>query len=603
MAIGLGIDLGADSIKIVQAQVSNGVVTVTGALKIPRGAKNIPVLDAPVPAEESNNTPVVPENLGAELKNAGLRRAGTLGISGREVMLKYLSTPPMPPDKLKLYIDMEVGGKMGSKSEGPTVMYDYRLISLPSGGLRNDLALMAGVCKNEYLYSVHDALKAAGAAARRISPSCFGLVNAYLHTTRPPAGETVVLVDIGHELMEIAILEENHVYFARSAPGGGKKFTAALDKVLKNGMAKAEEFKHARAKLYPEGTPIPSKQELAFQAALKEGADNIASAIRSSATFCRTQLKLPKLEYQRVFISGGGARLSGLREYLEKKIGKPVQVLELYKELDLRKLDAASARCFEGEVPDMAVALGLAVIDADPKCFHFSLIPEKIVKRRIFLQKTVYAIAAAVILMLSLISPMRNSSEAVELQNARIAELKELKEKTKTLRDSFEKRKVENTALAKQADYYARQTRLPHVYLNLFTTLRKETPDQVMIIYVGPREGGGGGGGINAVGEDFMRDVYIRGHYDTDTYPGTKFDDAFDKLRQKLLEIPGITDVGREDITEVTRATGRGEAAKIGQKDFAFIVTIQDSSRPLAPAKQSTAAATPGGNNVAQKGP
>ena len=40
MAIGLGIDLGADSIKIVQAQVSNGVVTVTGALKIPRGAKN-----------------------------------------------------------------------------------------------------------------------------------------------------------------------------------------------------------------------------------------------------------------------------------------------------------------------------------------------------------------------------------------------------------------------------------------------------------------------------------------------------------------------------------------------------------------------------------
>lgn len=599
MATGLGIDLGADSIKIVQAQVSNGVVTVTGALKIPRGAKNIPVLDAPTPAEETSSAPIVPENLGAELKAAGLRRSGTVGISGREVILKYLATPPMPPEKLKLYIDMEIGGKMGSKAssaDGPAVMYDYRLINLPSGGLRNDLTMMAGVCKNEYLYSIHDSLKLAGATATRISPSCFGLVNAYLYTHKPPAGETVVLVDIGHELMEIAILEENHIYFARSAPGGGKKFTVALDKILKNGLAKAEEFKHGRAKLYPEGSQIPSKQELAFQAALKEGADNIAGAIRSSLTFCRTQLKLPKLEYHRVFISGGGARLSGLREYLEKKIGKPVQVLELYKELDLRKLDAASARCFEGEVPDMAVALGLAVIDANPSCFHFSLIPEKIVRKRIFFQKTVYAIAAAVVLMLSLINPLRNSSEAVDLQMARITEINALKEKAKATRDGFESKKVENAALAKQVDYYARQTRLPHVYLNLFTTLRKETPEQTMIVEMGPRQqGNSGSGGVAPQGDDFLRDIYIRGHYDTDTYPGTKFDEAFDKLRQKLLEITGITDVAREDI--------RAEGLKVGQKDFAFTVTVQDSSRPLAASKQSTAAAPSGANGVAQKGP
>jgi type IV pilus assembly protein PilM len=596
MATGLGIDLGADSIKIVQAQVSNGVVTVTGALKIPRGAKNIPVLDAPQTEEHQSQGPQVPEELGAELKKAALRRSGTVGISGREVMLKYLTTPPMPPDKMKLYIDMEIGGKMGSKTgpEGPVNTYDYRLISLPGGGLRNDLSLMAGVCKTEYIYAVNDAVKFAGAAAKDITPSCFGLVSAYLHTHKPPAGETVVLVDVGHELMEIAILEENHVYFARSAPGGGKKFTTALDKVLKNGMAKAEEFKHARAKIYPEGSQIPSKQELAFQAALKEGADNIASAIRSSVSFCRTQLKLPKLEFQRVYISGGGARLTGLRDYLEKKIGKPVQTLELYKELDLRKLDAASARCFEGEVPDMAVALGLAVIDADPKSFHFSLIPEKIVKRRIFLQKTVFGIAAAVVLMLSVITPMHNASEAASLQQERTAEIKALKDKAKAAKDSFEKRKVENLALFKQADYYARQTRLPHVYLNLYTILRRETPDQVMIVELGPRNQRGGTTTLRESSDDFLRDIYVHGHYDTDTYPGTKFDDAFDKLRLKLLEIPGISDVAREDI--------RSENLKPGEKDFAFTVTLQEPSRPLTASKQATASA-PAPNGVAQKGP
>jgi hypothetical protein len=241
----------------------------------------------------------------------------------------------------------------------------------------------------------------------------------------------------------------------------------------------------------------------------------------------------------------------------------------------------------------MAVALGLAVIDADPRCFHFSLIPEKIVRKRIFFQKTIYAIAAAVVLMLSLITPMHNASDAVDVQNDRTAQIKDLKDKAKASRESFESRKVENLALAKQADYYARQTRLPHVYLNLFMTLRKEMPDQVMIIYVGPHEERGS----VSQNDDFLKEIYVRGHYDTDTYQGTKFDDALEKVRQKLLEIPGITDVGREDI--------RGESVKLGQKDFAFTVTLQDASKPLTATKQATAAAptNPGPNGVAEKGP
>ena len=52
-----------------------------------------------------------------------------------------------------------------------------------------------------------------------------------------------------------------------------------------------------------------SKQDENFQPALREGADAIAAAIRSSIMFCRTQAKLPKLDFTRVYLSGGGARL------------------------------------------------------------------------------------------------------------------------------------------------------------------------------------------------------------------------------------------------------------------------------------------------------
>ncbi|HYG74546.1 MAG TPA: pilus assembly protein PilM, partial [Planctomycetota bacterium] len=441
MATGLGIDIGAEHIKVVQAKVSGGSVTVTGALKLPRKAPDAPNMpDLPPDQQEEAGGLVIPESLGAELKKAGLGRCGTLGISGREVILKYLATPPMPPDKLKMFIDMEIGGKLtakGGAGDGPSVTYDYRILNVPSG-LRGDLIIMAGVCKNEYLFGINAALKSAQLSASHITPSCFGMVNAYLRTQQIKENETVVLVDVGHELLEIAILEEKNLYFARSAPGGGKKFTNALDKVLKIGFNKAQEFKHERAKIYPEGAQIPNKQELMFQSALKEGADAIVSAVRSSVMFCRTQAKMPKLDYAKIILSGGGARLTGLREYVEKKAGRPVEVLELYKNLDLRRLDAASARCFEGDVPDMGIALGLAIIDADPDCFHFAMVPEKIRKRQIFLQKTVYGIAAGVVMLASVIPPIQSSQKAAAAQTQLVDTYEDLRKAAKDKKKEFE---------------------------------------------------------------------------------------------------------------------------------------------------------------------
>ncbi len=615
MATGLGIDVGSESIKVVQVKVSGGVVTVTGAIKIPRGPIDHGPATGPVmkrdgqsfslteqapPAEESHAPPAfsIPDTLGEELKKANLRRSGTLGISGREVILKYLLTPPMPPLKMKMFIDMEIGGKMGSKQAVDST-YDYKALNMPLG-LRNDLVIMAGMCKNEHLYAVNQAMTEAKVTAKVITPSSFGLINAYLKTQTPPPNETVVLVDVGHELMEIAILEENRVYFARSAPGGGKKFTTGIEKILKCGMVKAAEFKHERAKIFAEGEKIPGKQELAFQAALKEGADNIAGAIRSSVTFCRTQAKLPKLDYNRVILCGGGARLTGLPEYLEKKIGKPVQVLDLAKDLDLRKLDAASAKCFEGNVPDMDVALGLAIIDADPSSFHFSLVPEKVLRKRVFFQKTVYGMAAGVVLAVGLITPWMNSSKAVELQSARADDFAQLEKEAREKKKSFRAKIEENQALARKVDYYARQTRTGRAYLDLFTKLRAELPADAQVVFFGPTtEAHNNSGGSMSSPDEAVREVTVEGHYDTDVYPGTKFQDAYEILRKKLLEIPGISDVTFVDKNDAN--------PKPGSKEFEFKIMLQDNSKPLtavnaAPAASADKPANPGNANLAQKG-
>ncbi|HYF49469.1 MAG TPA: pilus assembly protein PilM [Planctomycetota bacterium] len=590
MATGLGIDIGSESIKIVQARVSGGTVTVTAALKLSRAGDV--ALDAPVP-EDQAGTNLVPPHLGEELKKAGLRRAGTLGVAGREVVLKYLALPPMPPPKMKMAIDMEIGGKLTPKGrsadpDAPEMTYDYRILNLPSGGLKGDLVIMAGVCKNSYLFNVNESLKTAGISPNEITPSSFGLVNAYLRTQKIPENETVVLVDVGHELLEIAILQESNLLFARSAPGGGKKFTQGIDKLLKMGPQKATEFKHGRARLYPDGAQIPSKQDLQFQTALKEGAENIASAIRSSIMFCRTQGKMPKLDYNRIYISGGGARLNGLREYLEKKCGKPVQVLDLSSGLDLRRLDAASARCFEGDVPDMTIALGLAIVDADPKSFHFTLLPEKIIRQRVFWRKTVFGAAAGVVLMAGLYGPYQNAAASVDQASERAEFYEKKRKEAKAEREAFVSKVEENAAIGKKLDYYARQTRMGRVYLELFAKVRAELPPDVNIAYFGPAMdlgsgdgprgplgGGGPGAGSWTTGDDGVREFIVKGTYDSDVYPGTKFNEAWEIMRQKLMAVPGVVKAENEPLPA-------SEAAqRPGVLGFQLNLGVVDPSKPL----------------------
>ena len=606
MASGIGIDIGSESIKIVRVAVSRGKVSVTGAMKIPRnspalGADAI-AIDAPPPDKKNADAFVVPAALGKLLKTAGLSSTGAVGVTGREVNVKYLSVPPVPPDKLRMLLSMELAGKLsGGKLQDdiPAVTYDWRILNI-AGGLKSDLTIMAGIAKNDYLLNAHAALKRAGVQGETLTPSAFGLVNAYLATQTPPPGETVVLCDVGHELLEIAILEERSVMFARSASGGGKRFTASLDKVLQTGSERAAIYKFERARIYPEGAEMRSKQDENFQPALREGADAIAAAIRSSIMFCRTQAKLPKLDFTRVYLSGGGARLKGLCEYLEKKLARPVQPLNLSTGAYLGDLRPDAAKLFEGAISDMTVALGLAVIDANPKSVHFDFVPEPILARRSFWRKTVVAAAAGVVLIAGLVPPYMYAQKAAAESSKSDQNFDALLSGAKTEKQEYARFVEKKRLLAAQADYYARQTRLDRVYVELLRVIRASTPNHVMLTYVGPPIGEGGGTGLGswkAVDQPIL-DFVIRGSYEKEAYPeqavapmmtindawnGKRDKDdkiVFEGMRDKLLKVPGVKEANLVALADTDPLVGAA-LEKAGRKPFQATIKLRDPAMPL----------------------
>ncbi|MEI6231578.1 MAG: pilus assembly protein PilM [Planctomycetota bacterium] len=616
MASGIGIDIGNDSIKIVRVSVSRGKVAVTGAMKIPR---NSPALGADAtqpekagsdgkPEKKSGDAFFVPTALGALIKSAGFATTGTVGVTGREVNIRYLSVPPVPPDKLRMLLNMELAGKLtGGKIQDdvPAVTYDWRILNV-SGGLKSDLTIMAGIAKNDFLLGAHALLKKASIAAETLTPSAFGLVNAYLSTQTPPPGETVVLCDVGHDLLEIAVIEDRSVLFARSAAGGGKKFNLSLDKVLQTGSERAAVFKHDRARIYPEGAEMRSKQDENFQPALREGADAIAAAIRSSIMFCRTQAKLPKLDFTRVYLSGGGARLKGLCDYLEKKLARPVQPLNVAAGVNLSGLRPDSALLFQDAISDMSVALGLAVIDADHKAVHFDFVPEPILNRRSFWRKTVVGIAAGVVLIAGLVPPYLYAQKAAAESASVVAKFDEFQKTADKDKKEYAKFVEQKRMQAAKADYYARQTRMDRVYVELLRVVRESTPKRVMLNYVGPPIGESSGTGLGSwkATDQPILDFVIRGSYDKEEYPeqaappritiNEAWNGKHDKddkiivegMRDKLLKVPGVKEANLVALADTDPALG-AKLDKEGKKPFQATIKLRDPATPLKAARES----------------
>ena len=88
----------------------------------------------------------LPPNLANDLKKVKLRRTGTLGLSGRDIALKYEHVPPVPPEKLKVLLDMHFGGQIVAGKKDPTATpstYDYRMLNL-GGGLQSRGGLTSG---------------------------------------------------------------------------------------------------------------------------------------------------------------------------------------------------------------------------------------------------------------------------------------------------------------------------------------------------------------------------------------------------------------------------------------------------------------------------
>ena len=98
MGVGIGLDPGADSVKIVKVRTGPRGVSILSAARVSRTS------GGGFPAAQ----------IARALSAAGIPRRATCGISGRDLMLRYVALPPVPPWRLKMLVDF---GAIGTSED------------------------------------------------------------------------------------------------------------------------------------------------------------------------------------------------------------------------------------------------------------------------------------------------------------------------------------------------------------------------------------------------------------------------------------------------------------------------------------------------------
>ena len=343
----IGLYIGSHSIKLVELRHSIKGVFLTNFV-----IKELPPNPSADVVAESIKELVREENIKA--------RKVTIGVSGPHVAIRRMSLPAMPKKELKEAVRWEARKFISFPPE--KIIVDFQILGeIVEDGAKN-LDLMVAVAEREFIENLLAIIKEAGLRTAGVGT----IPHALWHSmqTIPGARQGITaLIDIGATKTSINIVKDNKLEFSREIATAGNAFTKAIEEVATEegaalDFAGAEEIKKEYG--------IPKKEDVEgakgrvplqkISFAMRPVLERLLTEITRSFEFHKGRLEEERVG--RIFISGGGAGLKGLKEYMADQLGTDVELL----------------RPFEDMASSLVIATGLAL----GKAKEINLLPEEL---------------------------------------------------------------------------------------------------------------------------------------------------------------------------------------------------------------------------------
>lgn len=292
-----------------------------------------------------------PEDVGESIKTllneGGFRTKRVVSsVGGKLVVVRFLSLVRMSDEELKNAISFEAEKYV----DFPTAecVLDCQRMESEEDARSNSMSVLLVAARRSLVEGHLETLGSVGVIPESVEVDAFALSNAYDLCAN--VGEeldrdgSVAFVDIGHSKTTVNIVKGGICQFTREIPVGGRDFTDCIARRLGVTFEEAEDLKRE-----------PGEGNEAVQEAVSTSVDELGNEVQLSLDYFESQFET---QVGRVFLSGGGSRLSFLRAALERIFERPTQVFNPFDYIPVDKgIDADLLSC---NAAQLVVAVGLA---------------------------------------------------------------------------------------------------------------------------------------------------------------------------------------------------------------------------------------------------
>ncbi|MEM8783925.1 MAG: type IV pilus assembly protein PilM [Planctomycetota bacterium] len=366
-----GIDVGSHAVKAVKLVRNGGEVRMEHFEILPYPE----VLTAPdVDADEA-----VQLQLDALTQKHDFTNAAVVGsVPGNMAFARFAALPPVEPKKIPDIVKFEAQQQIPFPIE--EVEWDYKVFQEEDSP---DVKVGIFAITKERVLRFLSNYRTVDMELDELTLSPVAVFNAFAYEMASEDGGDeggTVLLDIGTVSTDVIVIEDGQIWL-RTLPIGGNNFTEALVKQFKISYAKAEKLKKEAA------TSKYAKQ--IFQAMRSVFADLVQEVQRSIGYY---QSMNRDSELKRVVGLGSTFQLPGLQKFLKQQlqmsVGKPSPFARV-------ALEGKRESELAGATGNLATAYGLALQGLGLEAVPANILPEHILRARLWKAKQPWILGAA----------------------------------------------------------------------------------------------------------------------------------------------------------------------------------------------------------------
>ncbi|MGI9626020.1 MAG: type IV pilus biogenesis protein PilM [Longimicrobiales bacterium] len=335
----VGLDIGSGFVKLVEVDHSGDQPEVSRVAMRPLAP------DAIVEGEVMDPG-LVAETVQGLMDATGIKAKDVVtAVGGHDVIIKKIEMDRMKETDAREVIRWEA--EQHVPFDIKSVELDFQILNPEEEELQMEVLLVAA--KRELVDDKVSLLMDAGVNPALIDVDAFALHNAFEHNYPEAMEGIVALVNVGHEITNVNILENGVPILTRDIPFGSRRLRETLQRESGLTAEQAEDVVQGRETL--DG----------LDKAVDAAADEVAVGIERASAFLMTRQSASTLG--RIYLSGGGARIPDMAERLARRMNVETRVVNPFERVPVRP-DAGVEMVLEEAGPMLLLPLGLALRSA-----------------------------------------------------------------------------------------------------------------------------------------------------------------------------------------------------------------------------------------------